>query len=390
MKICQLQDFSRKGGASIAANRISKSVDQNHEIIKVSSDFDTSNELEGKIALQNGRIIRLLDLVGSKVPKSILKKLRMEDLNRQLRKILGHLRPELINIHNLHGAAWSVGLTKTALKYSPVVWTLHDCWSYTGAFYKTHSPKPSNQIIKEIESFWNDPAILSSRSRLTAVAPSQWMNAEAKASYWNKFSVKTIHNPVPDFFFVKRDRIACKQALGLNLDKPVVLSIAGNLDEKRKGGPILSEILKSELVHKCQIVLIGSGNLQKISYGTVSSLGFIQDEIAIRMAYQAADLLVHPAPIDNLPNTVAEAMSCDCPVLAFQTGGLPEMIVTGQSGWLAPLDDKSSIINALNSIIETKAYSRMTGSTRNLAKNLFGLPNIGQEYSKFFGSLKVN
>ena len=144
------------------------------------------------------------------------------------------------------------------------------------------------------------------------------------------------------------------------------------------------------MVNKCQIVLIGSGNLQKISDGTVSSLGFIQDEIAIRMAYQAADLLVHPAPIDNLPNTVAEAMSCDCPVLAFQTGGLPEMIVTGQSGWLVPLDDKSLIINALSSIIETKAYSTMTGSTRNLAKNLFGLPNVGQEYSKIFGSLKVN
>ena len=139
--------------------KISRSESRNNQSF---FDFDTSSELEGKITLQNGRIIRLLDLVGSKIPKSILKKARMEDLNRQLRKILGHLRPELINIHNLHGAAWSVGLIKTALKYSPVVWTLHDCWSYSGAYYKTHSPKPSNPDHKRDRSFWNDPAILSS------------------------------------------------------------------------------------------------------------------------------------------------------------------------------------------------------------------------------------
>ena len=49
----------------------------------------------------------------------------------------------------------------------------------------------------------------------------------------------------------------------------------------------------------------------------IKSIGFIEDEITIQIAYHAADILVHPAPIDNLPNTVAESISCGTPVLAF-------------------------------------------------------------------------
>ena len=66
----------------------------------------------------------------------------------------------------------------------------------------------------------------------------------------------------------------------------------------------------------------------------VQSLGFIKDDELKRIAYCAADLTLHPAPIDNLPNTVIESISCHTPVLGFSTGGLPDMVMPNKTGWL--------------------------------------------------------
>ena len=101
---------------------------------------------------------------------------------------------------------------------------------------------------------------------------------------------------------------------------------------KRKGGGILKSILESGVTDKAQILLIGEGT--SIQNKNIKSLGFINDEITIQIAYHAADLLLHPAPVDNLPNTVAESISCGTPILAFKTGGVPEMVIPEKVvGW---------------------------------------------------------
>ena len=74
----------------------------------------------------------------------------------------------------------------------------------------------------------------------------------------------------------------------------------------------------------------------RIHKENIYSLGFIQDELTMQIAYMLPILSYIQHQIDNLPNTVAEAMCAGTPILAFQTGGLPEMVVPGKSGWLVP------------------------------------------------------
>jgi len=208
------------------------------------------------------------------------------------------------------------------------------------------------------------------------------MNKQASSSHWDGLKVQTIHNPVPKSFFETLDRESCKKALGLSLDKAIVLSIAGNLDEERKGGAILKEILESEVKDHCQFLLIGVSN--KINDPKVKSLGFVKDELTLRIAYHAADVLLHPAQVDNLPNTVAESMSCGTPVLALNTGGLPEMVIPNKTGWLVEEMNSSAMIKRLKSVVQSKQANELRQSTKEIARKLFNKETVADGYFKAF------
>ena len=384
MKICQIQDLAKKGGASIAANRISSSLGHYHEIQQISSDFEYSDMLDNKILVSNGRIIKLLELIGAPSLEAILRRLRNKDIQHQLRKILSISQPDIINIHNIHSSGWPLDLIKTALDFAPVVWTLHDCWSFLGTYYPLHSIASTSQTLSAIDTFWQSEQVKQSHHKFSAITPSAWMKSQASASYWDEFLVETIHNPIPGSFFEYRDRNSCKLALGLDLNQPVVLSVAGNLKEERKGGPILQEIISANLKHQVQFLLIGSGHTHFCNNTSIKSLGFIDDELMLKIAYNAADLLLHPAPIDNLPNTVAESMSSGTPVLAFSTGGLPEMVIPGKSGWLASVISAASMVEKLEFVLASKDYDNLRESTKELSRLLYDSRNVGNQYIKHF------
>jgi len=313
---------------------------------------------------------------------SYAKSLRDNNLNHQFRKFLLQEKFDVINIHNLHSAGWPISLVSTALEFAPVVWTLHDCWSSLGSFYPAHCPTPSEPYELELKSFWRTIESRPDKHSLTAATPSDWMNKQASSTYWNGFTVKTIHNPVPKSFFEPLNRESCKKTLGLSLDKPTVLCIAGNLNEERKGGPILKEILESDAKDQFQFLLIGEGN--QFNDPKIKSLGYVQDEITLRIAYHAADVLLHPALVDNLPNTVAESMSCGTPVLAFYTGGLPEMVGSDKSGWLVKEMNSNAMVEQLKSVLQSKQAYELRQSTKETARKLFNEEKVADDYFKAF------
>ena len=387
MKILIINDFFSTGGAAIACKRmIDCSRTSGLKIESISCD-ETSDGNHRVLFL--GKKYQIFHaLFGSLFKKSVFRKLQEIEFNRQFHMQLTARRYDLINVHNLHGAELPISLINNALKFSPVVCTLHDCWIFSGAYYPTHCSSPNTFVERRINSFWQKIEKLRISKRLSAISPSEWLKNQALESKWEGMKISAIHNPIPDFFFEKQDRQACKKALGISCDKTVILCIAGNLSEERKGGPILKEILNSSLKENVQFLLIGANGVGFLEYGGVYHLGFISNDITLRMAYHAADLLLHPAPIDNLPNTVAESMSCGTPVLAFKTGGLPEMVKPQKSGWLIQEINSESMVRELGSIVKSKAYKNLRGSTRQTAFELFHHKKIAQSYQKHFQLVK--
>ena len=148
--------------------------------------------------------------------------------------------------------------------------------------------------------------------------------------------------------------MACKRVHNLCENKITILCIAGNLSEERKKGEqFIKDIIESDWSSDIQFLLLGGSASHLNSSDNVINLGFVRDEITIQMAYHAADLVVHPAPIDNLPNTVAESLSCGTPVLAFDTGGLGEMVIPPKSGWLVDKTNSKEIIQTLKRVLNS-------------------------------------
>jgi len=382
LKICQVIDLVNVGGAGIAAKRISNVLSNHYgqDLVEISSSPSKSNFLN--YTLQNSRKLQLISLFPRFSRNHYFKKFWSVDINQQFKRILEIEKPNSINFHNIHSASWSIDLVKTALNFAPVLWTLHDCWSFYGSYYPSHCSEPTSSLSSEIKDFWAALKYSPSPYALSAVTPSNWMSKQASSSHWKDHQVCTIRNPVPNSFFECLDRESCKKALGLSLNKPTVLCIAGNLNEERKGGPILKEILESEVKDDCQLLLIGEGN--QFNDPKVKSLGYVQDEITLRIAYHAADVLLHPAQVDNLPNTVAESMSCGTPVLAFETGGLPEMVIPNKSGWLVEEMNTKAMIKELNSILKSDQTNYFRETTRENAQVLFNEKKVADNYIEFF------
>lgn len=368
------------GGASIACNRIADALRSNdHHVLSISSDGINS---ESHNLLFLGRKFQILSrLLDTTFTRQLIDHFRVKELHRQLSILLNRIKPDLINVHNLHSANWPISLVKTCLKSAPVVWTLHDCWSFLGSYYSSYSIPPSQKLKKEINYFWESIKENPPTNKLSAVTPSMWMKQQADKSFWGDYDVESIPNPVPDSYFLLKDRLACKRVLNLCENKITILCIAGNLSEERKGGQFIKDIIESDWSSDIQFLLLGGSSSHLNSSDNVVNLGFIRDEITIQMAYHAADLVVHPAPIDNLPNTVAESLSCGTPVLAFETGGLAEMVIPQKSGWLVNKTSSREIIKTLKRVLNSCRSREMRDSTKLIAKELFDEKKIGKKYS---------
>lgn len=252
------------------------------------------------------------------------------------------------------------GLEKLLRLGKPVVWTLHDQWAFTGGChysrdcerFKTHCQRcpflhrPGDRDLsfrifeKKRRIFENAP--------LTVVACSEWLAGEARQSaLLGGFPIQSIPNPIATTVWQPTDRLAARQTLGLPLDKKLVLFGAGNLRDERKGFRLLVEAMGG--LSGAELVVFGKADpavLTGLPF-PVHYLGVLSSESGLIAAYNAADALAVPSLEDNLPNTIVEALACGTPVVAFATGGIPEMIHHRQTGYLAPPRDVTALREGL-------------------------------------------
>lgn len=400
MHILLLSDYeSQSGGAAISASRLAEAfIDNGQQTTRLVSYPDGKKHRWETISLSPS----FLAWMGlRKLPRSFAKPFANREAVRKLALLLKILKPDVINIHNVHGAlsnGWSAELLLICQEFAPVIWTLHDMWSFTGrcAFsfecekYLTGCdetcPTPHEYPClpsREISKAWQDRVnFFQKSSRLAAVTPSAWLAAKAREGLWQGLRVERIPNSLPLDVYAPVEKTVARQALGLDVRSPVLLMAGVNLAERRKGIGIAIEAITKTRQRPLTLLTLGSDpppiNLPDV---WVQHLGFIDHERTKALVFNAADLFIHPALADNLPNTVIESIACGTPVIAFGVGGLPELVHPGKTGWLAPGSDAESFAQAIDiALKEIVSGAGLRDTCRQVAKDEFSSELQGRRY----------
>jgi glycosyltransferase involved in cell wall biosynthesis len=320
------------------------------------------------------------------------------------------------NVINLHWVAYfqsPVTLCHLLAK-KPVVWTLHDMWAFTGGCHYSAGCTQYQQDCAicpqlQVDSYGLTAAILQDRldllsdTPLIIVTPSQWLADCAKQSrVLRNQRIEVIPYSLETDVFSPLNRAEAKQELGMETGAIALLIGADNGNEHRKGFAELLQVLHlccqdpqfQDLLaaQKFQLWCFGIPNEQLTELNLpLHSFGRIDSDRQLRQIYAAADLFVLPSLEDNFPNTMLEAMSCGTPVVAFEIGGIPDVVKNGVTGWTVPLGDIAAMAAAILECVFTDDVREQRGqASRQVMAEQHGLTVQAQRYLELYKDLIQN
>lgn len=298
-----------------------------------------------------------------------------ETATRDLVETIKRINPDIIHLHHLHGYFINIGILFKYLKESclPLVWTFHDCWSFTGHCahfdfvgcekWKTEcynceqkNEYPASFIFdRSRQNFQQKKRIFNSVDNLTIVPVSNWLYEKVKDSFLNEYPCKVIQNGIDlNVFYPRKSRDVIENLYDVK-GKWVILGVASTWD-KKKG---LEDFFKlNDLIDKKQFVIILVGlspnQLQKLPK---SIIGLQRTENVDQLAdlYSAADVFVNPTLEDTYPTTNMESISCGTPVISYNTGGSVESI----NKFTGLIVEKEDVIGLYSAISKIKNNGKM-------------------------------
>ena len=261
----------------------------------------------------------------------------------KLVKQLKDLRVDTIHLHNIHDFCINLPVLFYYIKKHniKVIWTLHDCWSFTGhcPYYTAaacnkwqngcgHCPQKHVNpriVLDTTKLMWRiKRRLFSDIRRLTIVTPSKWLAGEVQKSFLKDYPVIVINNGIDLSVFHYRGATG-KQAFCEN-NKFMILGVASGWDS-RKGIDVfieMSNILDPQIY---QIVLVGTNeSIDRMLPNTIKSIHRTNNQDELAQIYSCADVFVNPTKEDNYPTVNMEAIACGTPVITYNTGGSSEMI----------------------------------------------------------------
>lgn len=291
----------------------------------------------------------------------------------KLIKKLKEFEPDVIHLHNLHG--WFVNL-KILFDFIkkrniPVVWTLHDCWAFTGHCphyamiecekwkdgcydcpqYKSY-PRTYFDFSKKM--YREKKKIFTEVENLTVVTPSKWMASQVEQSFLKDYDVKVINNGI-DIEKFSIGETTIKNQLGID-GKFMVLGVAYDWNDK-KGLDVFISLAKT-LGEEFKVVLVGTNEkTDMLLPDNIISIHRTQDQQQLVEIYRAADVMINPTREDTFPTVNIEALACGTPVITFDTGGSPE-IIDETSGSTIYGQDTDSMRMEIIKVCKENVFSR--------------------------------
>ena len=320
---------------------------------------------------------------------------------------------DVIHLHWINQGMLSLNtIRKILTSGKPLVWTMHDMWPFTGVCHNAADcerwkqgcglcPQLKKPQHKDLSAcVFNRKLSTYAHGRFTLVGCSQWLaGLAAQAPLLKEQQVVSIPNPIDTDFYapvgteeMPTDKAELRKQLNLPADKRLLLFTAFKVTDPKKGIDYLIESIcmlcneRPELRNKLAIVLAGkeADKLTGAFPVEAVSMGYVESEEQMRQLYQAADLLLMPTLMDNLPNTIVEAMACGVPCVAFGVGGVPQMIDTGVNGFLAEPQNALDFAQCIQRALDSHSYTALCRNARIKALTAYSEKTVAESYLEIY------
>jgi glycosyltransferase involved in cell wall biosynthesis len=375
MKIIHISYADTVGGAHIAANRIHKALIEEGISSKqwVNKAFSDDHTVQSPLTITEKLLNNLKPIL---INRTLVKMLKSKNkiinspsvFPSAWTKRINESDADIIHLHWIQKEMLSIKDISKIKK--PIVWTLHDMWAFCGAEHYTMDNR-----WREGYSYTNRPSYESGidlnhwtwkrkqkhwRSPIQITTPSKWLaNCVKESKLMSNWPVSVIANPLKMDIFKPINKKIARDQLNLPLDKKLILfGAVDGIKDYRKGFDLLFgslEYLKNySSTSRFELVIFG----QKKSKTPLNLdlpihyLGKITNDKNLSLIYNSADLIVVPSRQDNLPNVCLEAQACGLPIVAFNIGGLIDIVDHKKTGYLAKAFDIKDLANGINFVLD--------------------------------------
>lgn len=417
MQVVHVNFTEKSGGAARAAHRLhtglrAAGTDSRMLVMKKVSNDPTVHPVQ----LNMIERLRRRGLIGMERPRPRLEHAHIPAVwtvgrvSSLPRRALDALRPDILHLHWVSAGMLSIQAIADLARRYPLVWTLHDMWALTGgchfsgdcARYETGCgccPALGSRIEgDQTRGTWEAKQQAWHDLPLHIITPSRWLAACARRSpLLRDARITVIPNGIDTARFRPFDRGFARDVLGLPQDRRLILFGAHDLNETRKGFGSLWGALRiladQGWAERAALVTFGGARTDKLDRLAlpVHHLGSIDDDRVLALTYAAADVFAAPSSQDNLPNGVMEALACGVPCVAFNIGGLPDMIEHQRSGYLAAPGDVADLAAGLKWVLADEArWAALSAAARHKATVEYDLQQIAADHRALYQIMHEN
>jgi glycosyltransferase involved in cell wall biosynthesis len=412
MKVIHLNYSDIIGGAARGAYRVHLSLRKSGVDSRMWVNQSVSGDFTVEIPLN--KFQRTVAKVYSYLVKLFIKILKTENLtlhspqifsSRWVKKI-NNCDADIIHLHWTQNEMLSISDISSIKK--PIIWTLYDMWAFCGAEHYTsefrwkygyqNRNRPAYESGFDLNLWTWKRKINNWKKPINIITPSHWLgNCIKESKLMNNWPIQVIPLPIDTDFWKPLKKNLAREALDLPKELPIVLfGAVGGGQDPRKGFDLLLDSLKflsdNQYTKNIQLVVFGQTKpkiLPNLNF-SIHYIGHLYDDITLRTLYSAADVMIVPSRLEAFGQTASEAQACGTPVVAFDNGGLKDIILHLQTGYLANSFDTQDLANGIIWSLEQCKNNTINIQSRNEAIRRFSYEIVAEQYKKIYERLLFN
>jgi len=300
------------------------------------------------------------------------------------------------DIYQLHWIAnyidWSTTLPWLTQR-APIVWRLPDMNAFSGIFHY----EPDDLLLNPCLRHWDSKVRKIKREALASinpekliiVGPSRWIAGQAqKSEALGRFRTEVIPNALNVKKYTQMNQEEARRQLGIDPDTKVIDLAADDLADPRKGIQPAIRAIQQGKRKDSLLLTIGSHTTDDSLATRQMNLGYLRSDTELSQFYSALDLFLMPSLQESFGQTCLESLACGTPVIAFNSGGIPDMVRPGQTGWLVPTGDFNAMSDTIDKALKNSStLNSMRTTCRRVAETEFNLETQSAAYTKIYESL---